>query len=49
MLTGSNMINNRIVEILKAEKIRNPELEKLTGISRYTWQNIRNKAEREIN
>ncbi|MNG33622.1 hypothetical protein D3C84_1199150 [compost metagenome] len=28
--------------------MKNPDLEHATGISRYTWQNIRNKPEREI-
>lgn len=38
----------RILEIIKRKGLKNPELEKLTGISRYTWQNIRNKPDREI-
>ncbi|EIK44689.1 hypothetical protein O59_002412 [Cellvibrio sp. BR] len=42
------MIKERLIEILKHEEIKNPKLEELTGISRYTWQNIRNKPEREI-
>lgn len=42
------MIRDRILEILVYEKIKNPKLEELTGISRYTWQNIRNKQERSI-
>lgn len=42
------MIKERLITILKYEDIKNPRLEELTGISRYTWQNIRNKPEREI-
>lgn len=42
------MIKARVIEILKLEALKNPALEELTGISRYTWQNIRNKPEREI-
>lgn len=42
------MIKDRLLEILKFEEIKNPKLEELTGISRYTWQNIRNKPNREI-
>lgn len=42
------MIKERLITILKIEELKNPQLEELTGISRYTWQNIRNKPEREI-
>lgn len=42
------MIKDRLITILKDSGIKNPELEEATGISRYTWQNVRNKAEREI-
>lgn len=42
------MIKDRVLEILKYEKIKNPRLEELTGISRYTWQNVRNKPDRAI-
>ena len=42
------MIKERLIEILRASGIKNPELEARTGISRYTWQNIRNKPDREI-
>ena len=42
------MIRDRAVNILVYENIKNPKLEELTGISRYTWQNIRNKPERTI-
>lgn len=42
------MIKERLITIIKAKGLTNPELEKLTGISRYTWQNVRNKPGREI-
>lgn len=42
------MIKERLITIIKAKGLKNPELEQLTGIGRYTWQNIRNKPEREI-
>ncbi|EAZ56798.1 XRE family transcriptional regulator [Pseudomonas aeruginosa] len=42
------MIKERLITILKISGIKNPELEEATGISRYTWQNVRNKADREI-
>lgn len=42
------MIKDRLITIIRSKGINNPELERLTGIGRYTWQNIRNKPEREI-
>lgn len=42
------MIKERLITILNHEEMKNPKLEKLTGISRYTWQNVRNKPSREI-
>lgn len=42
------MIKERIISIIEIEGLKNPDLEAVTGISRYTWQNIRNKPEREI-
>ena len=42
------MIKERVITIIKQSGIKNPELEKRTGISRYTWQNIRNKPDREL-
>lgn len=42
------MIKERLIAIIKWKGIKNPELEELTGISRYTWQNIRNKPDRAI-
>ncbi|AYF85643.1 XRE family transcriptional regulator [Pseudomonas sp. DY-1] len=43
------MIKARVIEILKSSGIRLPELEERTGISRYTWNNLKNPArKREI-
>lgn len=42
------MIKDRLISALNYEEIKNPKLEELTGISRYTWQNVRNKPTREI-
>lgn len=43
------MIKARVIEILKSSGIRLPELEARTGISRYTWNNLKNPARnREI-
>lgn len=43
------MIKARVIEILKSSGIRLPELEERTGISRYTWNNLKNPARsREI-
>ena len=43
------MIKARVIEILKSTGIRLPELEARTGISRYTWNNLKNPARnREI-
>lgn len=43
------MIKARVIEILKSSGIRLPELESITGISRYTWNNLKNPARnREI-
>ena len=43
------MIKERVITILKASQIRLPELEEKTGISRYTWNNLKNPARnREI-
>lgn len=42
------MIKERVITVIKNSGLKNPELEQRTGISRYTWQNIRNKPEREL-
>jgi len=42
------MIKERVITIIKHSGMKNPELEATTGIGRYTWQNIRNKPEREL-
>jgi hypothetical protein len=43
------MIKQRVLEILKTSGVRLPELEERTGISRYTWNNLKNTARsREI-
>lgn len=43
------MIKARVIEILKSSGMRLPELEARTGISRYTWNNLKNPARnREI-
>ncbi|NHC12151.1 XRE family transcriptional regulator [Pseudomonas stutzeri] len=43
------MIKERVIQILKSSGMRLPELEARTGISRYTWNNLKNPARnREI-
>lgn len=43
------MIKERVIDILKFSGMRLPELEERTGISRYTWNNLKNPARnREI-
>lgn len=42
------MIKERVITIIKFSGMKNPELEAQTGIGRYTWQNIRNKPDREL-
>jgi DNA-binding Xre family transcriptional regulator len=43
------MIKERVIAVLKHSGIRLPQLEELTGISRYTWSNLKNPAKsREI-
>jgi len=43
------MIKERVITILKSSGMRLPELEEKTGISRYTWNNLKNPArKREI-
>ena len=43
------MIKERVITILKSSGMRLPELEQRTGISRYTWNNLKNPARnREI-
>ena len=42
------MIKERVITTIKRSGMKNPELEAQTGIGRYTWQNVRNKAEREL-
>lgn len=42
------MIKERVITIIKSSGLKNPELEEKTGIGRYTWQNVRNKPEREL-
>lgn len=43
------MIKDRVIAVINEEGIKLPELEELTGISRYTWSNLKNTAKnREI-
>ena len=42
------MIKERLIQIINWKDVTNPELEQATGISRYTWQNVRNKPKRNI-
>lgn len=42
------MIKERVITIIKNSGMKNPELEAQTGIGRYTWQNVRNKPDREL-
>lgn len=46
---GFGMIKDRVITILKSSSMRLPKLEEETGISRYTWANLKNPAKsREI-
>lgn len=43
------MIKQRVIAILAWSDVRLPKLEELTGISRYTWSNLKNPSKsREI-
>ena len=43
------MIKERVVALIKHSGLRLPQLEERTGISRYTWSNLKNPAKsREI-
>lgn len=43
------MIKDRVITVLKHSGVKLPQLEELTGISRYTWSNLKNTAKnREI-
>lgn len=43
------MIKERVITVLKYSGLKLPQLEELTGISRYTWSNLKNPAKsREI-
>lgn len=42
------MIKDRVITILKMAAMNATELEKKTGVNRYTWQNLKNKQERAI-
>ncbi|WEW98508.1 XRE family transcriptional regulator [Pseudomonas nitroreducens] len=43
------MIKERVITILAWSDIKLPKLEELTGISRYTWSNLKNPSKsREI-
>ncbi len=43
------MIKERVITVLKHSGVKLPQLEELTGISRYTWSNLKNTAKsREI-
>jgi len=43
------MIKDRVITVLKHSGLKLPQLEQLTGISRYTWSNLKNPAKsREI-
>lgn len=48
-LDQSGMIKERVITVLKHSGLKLPQLEELTGISRYTWSNLKNPAKaREI-
>lgn len=48
-LDAFGMIKERVITILSWSDIRLPKLEELTGISRYTWSNLKNPSKsREI-
>lgn len=43
------MIKERVITVLKHSGLKLPQLEEQTGISRYTWSNLKNPAKkREI-
>lgn len=43
------MLKERVIAILAWSGMKLPQLEKLTGISRYTWSNLKNRSKgREI-
>lgn len=43
------MIKERVITIIRWSGIKLPKLEEMTGISRYTWNNLKNPAKnREI-
>lgn len=43
------MIKERVITVLRHSRLKLPQLEELTGISRYTWSNLKNPAKnREI-
>lgn len=43
------MIKERVITVLKHSGMKLPQLEQQTGISRYTWSNLKNPAKnREI-
>ncbi|MCW8156577.1 XRE family transcriptional regulator [Stutzerimonas stutzeri] len=43
------MIKERVITVLKHSGLKMPQLEEMTGISRYTWSNLKNPAKsREI-
>lgn len=43
------MIKERVITVLRHSGLKLPQLEQLTGISRYTWSNLKNPAKaREI-
>lgn len=43
------MIKERVITVLKHSGLKLPQLEEMTGISRYTWSNLKNPAKsREI-
>ena len=49
ILDDFGMIKERVITILKWAEVRLPRLEEETGISRYTWANLKNPAKsREI-
>ncbi len=49
LLDQSGMIKERVITVLKHSGLKLPQLEQLTGISRYTWSNLKNPAKsREV-
>lgn len=49
VLDEFGMIKERVITVMKHSGLKLPELEERTGVSRYTWSNLKNPAKsREI-